>query len=617
MVNNSIFNKDDDEYENDDNTNDKEQVSSCYIGTDMAAWNTSIKAIIKANIDLYPKIFCGSSDKWVKVIENFPNIEHFGIYEKLLEKSISAMDFIKHQVSNNNIATVNGTTEEQKALALYFETEQLFNIIRKRIHVNELYENVIKATKAVTNSESEINLLTTEILFADQTHQREIGQTLLTRHKNFMKTKATFIEVFNTFESESKGLAFLEDHDFTEKWNKNAFINARILKKNLFEFEQFVDRMSQKWDSCLEFLRSIKFNAPSLTEEFELNLKTEQKQKTTTVKNRLKQLENIVKDVNITSSGCLILEMTLEQTSDLRRSILDAYCIDELNSEESKIINDTKAFELKVATQIEKLKDEKNRQQMREEINIASNIRAIENIRLVNLYGHENFLEWRKSQLTLNSHVDPFKKAQALRNTLKVSTDRIRTNNIYDFEVLLKILDKKYLQDDQIIPSLVSRLLCLKPCGNEEQIRYNIAVINNTCLQLNDLGDKAIEKIDFSLIQNLLLKFPKEMQEEFEYETRRHKIHCKVSDRKELDDNEKRKLFLNYLSTKDEIMNSMKNRYYAINGVKKTNKPETSFLTDAIVYEYEVEEEEVDPKEMDHKDNLNDETEIYTNVDST
>ena len=63
MVNNSIFNKDDDEYENDDNTNDKEQVSSCYIGTDMAAWNTSINAIFKANIDLYPKIFCGSSDK--------------------------------------------------------------------------------------------------------------------------------------------------------------------------------------------------------------------------------------------------------------------------------------------------------------------------------------------------------------------------------------------------------------------------------------------------------------------------------------------------------------------------------------------------------------------------
>ena len=58
MVNNAIFNKDDDEdcpneFDNDEKNADTDQEISCYIGTDMAAWNTSIRAIIKANLELF------------------------------------------------------------------------------------------------------------------------------------------------------------------------------------------------------------------------------------------------------------------------------------------------------------------------------------------------------------------------------------------------------------------------------------------------------------------------------------------------------------------------------------------------------------------------------------
>ena len=135
---------------------------------------------------------------------------------------------------------------------------------------------------------------------------------------------------------------------------------------------------------------------------------------------------------------------------------------------------------------------------------ISANLRSMESIKLLPLTGAEDFIAWKKNQLKLNSHVDPYKKAAALLSTIKNQEDRQMLINIDDWAKMLALLNEKYNHQEKLVPALKNKLEDLPKADTDDQMLKNHRATINIYEQLCAMSCK--ESFDGTVVYNLQQK---------------------------------------------------------------------------------------------------------------
>ena len=126
-------------------------------------------------------------------------------------------------------------------------------------------------------------------------------------------------------------------------------------------------------------------------------------------------------------------------------------------------------------------------------------------IRLKDLTGSEDFINWKKSQIHLNTHTDPYKKGAALLATLKNPLDIQMCENIYDYDSLMTKLNEKYNKSVKLISALKNKLKKLPFAYSNSLELENIRIQLNVYEQLTDI--KAEQYFDGTVVDELKNKF--------------------------------------------------------------------------------------------------------------
>ena len=138
----------------------------------------------------------------------------------------------------------------------------------------------------------------------------------------------------------------------------------------------------------------------------------------------------------------------------------------------------------------------------------------MESIKLLPLTGAEDFIAWKKNQVKLNSHTDPYKKAAALLSTIKSPEDRAMLINIDDWTKMLSLLNEKYNHQEKLVPALKNKLESLQKAQTDELMLSNHRTTINVYEQLCAMGCK--EVFDGTVVYNLQQKMTADARKDFE-----------------------------------------------------------------------------------------------------
>ena len=160
---------------------------------------------------------------------------------------------------------------------------------------------------------------------------------------------------------------------------------------------------------------------------------------------------------------------------------------------------------------------------------VSANLRSMESIKLLPLTGAEDFIAWKKNQVRLNSHTDPYKKAAALLSTIKNHEDRQMLINIDDWAKMLTLLNEKYNHNEKLVPALKNKLEGLPKAQTDEQMLNNHRTTINIYEQLCAMGCK--ENFDGTVVYNLQQKMTRDGRKNFErYKLRRKEMESMQQD---------------------------------------------------------------------------------------
>ena len=171
-------------------------------------------------------------------------------------------------------------------------------------------------------------------------------------------------------------------------------------------------------------------------------------------------------------------------------------------SDEAKTYIEKKSSIIKELNhRIEVLKTKKDEDEAKRKNEVSANLRSMESIKLLPLTGSEDFIAWKKNQIKLNSHTDPYKKAAALLSTIKNQEDRQMLINIDDWAKMLTLLNEKYNHQEKLVPALKNKLEGLQKAQTDEQMLNNHRTTINIYEQLCAMGCK--ESFDGTVVYNL------------------------------------------------------------------------------------------------------------------
>ena len=151
-----------------------------------------------------------------------------------------------------------------------------------------------------------------------------------------------------------------------------------------------------------------------------------------------------------------------------------------------------------------------------EKIERQENLKALGTIKLIDLKGPENYLDWLENQTKLNTHGDIYKRAAVLLSTLKDPEIRRRTNGLTDYTEIMSIVNEKYARESTLIPALLNTLRALPQARSEAEVARTIGDIRNVFSKVTRLGEGAMSHLNGTLIEDILRKFPTSFQEKWE-----------------------------------------------------------------------------------------------------
>ena len=221
------------------------------------------------------------------------------------------------------------------------------------------------------------------------------------------------------------------------------------------------------------------------------------------------------------------------------------------SEEESQYVTSAQKLLHPIYKKEKELKEREIKEQKREELNLAANIKSMPPSNLRDLTGYDDFLAFEECQEQLNTHTNPYKRGNALFKCLKDKHDIKMCQDLNDYPSMMEYLRNRYKRPEMLVPRLIKKLKDLPKADSKKAMFDNMAEIMNTYQRLKKIS--AESKFDHSVIQELVEKFSDQKREEFlkfkRLERKLEAISSKKAEVNEIDetDEEKRKMFLKFI----------------------------------------------------------------------
>ena len=500
---------------------------TCYKGESHQKWSDAVSKINDSYLNLFPKILeKGSQQSYNKANPNYPKVE--GYDKNKVTACIEAYGFIYSEIKNKNTDLEKANNLEKKALEIFDATRDLLKIIELRDKVTKIYEKIKDEFEEIQAFEynTEVQRIILQYHGSDKKSKDELKNKFLHRFDSYQRVRANIDKTLKLFKDSSKILATKEGLPFDENFNQNLYLNYLQFVKN-FEIDEKCIKDYFR-DQEKEWMHSLKNITPQGSNEG-LEPPEQKRQgfaeKQTKFKHKFEMFKDACKDAEsgINSASLEELQANYKEITDVQRELKEM-CYDaeiEVSDDWKKYIKEAKQLPKEITKKIASIQAKKAMESERRKQEIQSNIRSMESIKLLHLNGAEDFIAWKKSQLNLNTHTDPFKKAAALLATLKNPEDIQMCKGIYDCNILMKKLDSKYNHQDKIMSALRNKLERLPFANSNQTLLKNIRLILNVFQQFVDIG--ATSNFDSTLIITIKKKFNETTKLKYEEFVKAHK----------------------------------------------------------------------------------------------
>ena len=493
--------------------------ASCYNKAPSEEWTQVVQFINELSVHVFPKILLTQNGAWSGVVEDFPRVSYD---TQICVKGIKAYEFIDEHQNDIDLTNLEAAPrEERSSLEIYQLTKGLMKIIIQRIKVYKQYQQVLDDSQQLLKNEYNNNVLYNKIKLqnADKEERAIITCELMRKYESYDKACTKFKESCVIFESLSNNLIATENHK-----NKNAYLNFEVFK-GMFAIggknhKEYLDEQNSLFNSLLKYIFAIGGTATPEAPETERD-QPKNENKMLKFQHELAQYKEDINyiDLEICTSTLTQLKRYLREVEDINNSlqsyVKDEQLKDKISSEDKLYIRNIRKTIDNLDTQIEEKEAEKLKEAEQSRADAQANIKSLKAVNLTPLTGFDDYLSWRKSQKVLNTHTSPFKKAQALINTLKNQDDIEMCQGIYDYDVLMSMLEDKYAHADMIIPKMLEKLKKLPNGTSNEIMLKNITTIINIYEQIKAVGKEAINMFDQTVIDQLKLKLTFSCQTRF------------------------------------------------------------------------------------------------------
>ena len=497
--------------------------ASCYNKAPSEEWTQVVQFINELSVHVFPKILLTQNGAWSGVVEDFPRVSYD---TQICVKGIKAYEFIDEHQNDIDLTNLEAAPrEERSSLEIYQLTKGLMKIIIQRIKVYKQYQQVLDDSQQLLKNEYNNNVLYNKIKLqnADKEERAIITCELMRKYESYDKACTKFKESCVIFESLSNNLIATENHK-----NKNAYLNFEVFK-GMFAIggknhKEYLDEQNSLFNSLLKYIFAIGGTAhENSTPEAPETERDQPKNENKMLKfqHELAQYKEDINyiDLEICTSTLTQLKRYLREVEDINNSlqsyVKDEQLRDKISSEDKLYIRNIRKTIDNLDTQIEEKEADKLKEAEQHRADAQANIKSLKAVNLTPLTGFDDYLSWRKSQKVLNTHTSPFKKAQALINTLKNQDDIEMCQGIYDYDVLMSMLEDKYAHADMIIPKMLQKLKNLPNGTSNEIMLKNITTIINIYEQIKAVGKEAINMFDQTVIDQLKLKLTFSCQTRF------------------------------------------------------------------------------------------------------
>ena len=494
---------------------------------DLEKWLAIIKSINYYNREIFPKIFEQKAPQmnFYKVKPDFPYIQGMEMAANIATTLYDHLNFfLVYQTQINE--REDKDRDEESAITILEAMKDLIIIAWNRLRVSQDYDKLQGVTDTLLRSRYTNNTLLKEIEFKVDKDQIKL-EMLLDCYKSYQESKVPFDTALTEFKNSSQKLAKLEGLKFDNNFNSNFYLNYHIAMQEIvlddITLSQFLKQQDSEWGNML---KSIDLET---SQQQEIPLQQQQQQQLQ--ERKVQQQNQFDKTFKLIKAACtestesinsltiIELNMYLEDIKRYRSTLLDIQAANDINmtEEDETFFKGIKGKIQLISKRLEELNKEHFKLKELEKLKIQGDSRGMETVKLKPLTGFHDFLSWKICMKALNKHQDPYKKAAALLNTLKVKEDIERTEGIYDYQELIKILDAKYSHQEILCPALINKLKGLPIAYNNETMVNNIGIILNITKQLKMLSKSALARFDLGVIEDLTRKLTLKAQEEFEH----------------------------------------------------------------------------------------------------
>ena len=507
---------------------------SCYNGENKLEWETTVKDLNDAHINLYPRILeKGINQEWKRVHKDFPLMEDVKIEE--LEPVKKAMEFLSNE--KDNIDGEKATGQEKGALEVEALTRKFIDIIIKRVEIYSKYKTCVEVlTKLRTNEFNNTALLwKIQHKRAKDVAKKSLEESLMGRQTKYEEDKAKAENVLTEYKELSESLAALEELPFNEKFNKNMYINYWQLIKSYdiraMKIDDFFQEQENLWGDLLMYLDRSEDSGDTSVQGGPSPKQNPEDNKMKRFQSKLQMFKSICSEKLDGEESLEELQTHNRQILDVQRELKEIMYNPDAKASSSDVawINAQKDLTRELSKKISEKKEQITTENESRKTEIAANMRSMETIKFLPLHDETDWIPWKKNQKFLNTHPSDYKKAAQLHNTLRNPMDKEMLATIYDYKKCMQILNEKYNHPEKLVPALKNKLENLNMVYNDEDILSTLRTILNVYEQLKEIGAK--ESFDGSVVQSMIKKMP---TRKIEFE--RFKLMCKQMENIKLGD---------------------------------------------------------------------------------
>ena len=519
-----------------------------YTGDDPHSFESNIGKLKDAFVNLLPEILQkGRHGEFTSLKESFPCIRaanqtnpNILAQAKIqdeetlnrLSTAHEAYEFLHACFQDNLIHKDHANRDQGDAFMTYDLLHSQILIIRQALKTTESSKECNAAIGNVTAAEFSSKVQYNLSKFRS-TKELIYQENVELAYQRFEEAKDTYFGALNAFSVESRNLATIRSKPYDTNYPKHAFLND-ILWKNSKKLsypanepcsiDEYFAKQEFMWSDALQCLTKI--SDPPQRPHTAVGMSPARPSQTRVEEEKRKFTANRVafgRFLEETSQemGKMDLEelkLSLSELKSEHKALQDKSkdLVLQLDDSETAVFAQSRTLMRTLAVKIgSNSRDEKNSEEKRKQ-EVSANLKALGSVTLPNLTGFSDYLAWKEGQEKLNTHIDGFKKAAVLLNTLKNENDKARCQGIYDYDELMSILKTKYSHQEKLVPALINKLRKLPEPQTDEVMQRNIDVILNVYSQLKSISNVAISRFDSTVVEDMILKLTPRYQERYE-----------------------------------------------------------------------------------------------------